>query len=139
LPTTAVIWVAELTVKLWAATVPNLTAVAPVKLVPVMIIEVPVPPEVGVKPVITGGWIKVKLLLELPVPLGVVTLITPVAPLATTAVIWVLELTVKLWAAVFPNLTAPAPVKFAPVITTDAPAAAEAGVNDVTVGAGAAF
>ena len=33
---TAVIWVAELTVKLAAAVAPNFTAVAPVKLVPVM-------------------------------------------------------------------------------------------------------
>ena len=42
---TAVIWVAELTLKLVAFLVPNLTAVAPVRYVPVMVTEVP--PEVG--------------------------------------------------------------------------------------------
>ena len=42
---TAVICVAELTVKLVAAVLPNFTAVAPVKLVPVM--TTVVPPAVG--------------------------------------------------------------------------------------------
>ena len=41
----AVIEVAELTVKLVALVAPNLTAVAPVKLVPVMVTDVP--PVVG--------------------------------------------------------------------------------------------
>ena len=41
----AVIWVAELTVKPVAAVAPNFTAVAPVKLVPVM--STLVPPAVG--------------------------------------------------------------------------------------------
>ena len=46
---TAVIWVAELTVKLVAAVAPNFTAVAPVKLVPVMTTLVPPAsgPDVG--------------------------------------------------------------------------------------------
>ena len=42
---TAVIWVAEFTTKLAAAVLPNITAVAPVKLVPVMVTLVP--PVVG--------------------------------------------------------------------------------------------
>ena len=37
----AVIWVAELTVKLAALVVPNLTPLAPVRLVPVMVTVVP--------------------------------------------------------------------------------------------------
>ena len=37
----AVIWVAELTVKLVAGVAPNATAVAPVKPVPVMVTDVP--------------------------------------------------------------------------------------------------
>ena len=41
LPTVAVIVVAELTVKVVAATPPKLTAVAPVKLIPVMVTTVP--------------------------------------------------------------------------------------------------
>ena len=47
LPTMAVIWVDESTVKLDAAVMPNLTAVAPVKLVPVIVTDVPIPPAVG--------------------------------------------------------------------------------------------
>ena len=41
----AVTWVAEFTIKPVAAVVPNLTPVAPVRLVPVMVTEVP--PAVG--------------------------------------------------------------------------------------------
>ena len=33
---------------------PKLTAVAPVKLVPVIVTDFPVPPEVGLKPLIVG-------------------------------------------------------------------------------------
>ena len=46
-PTTAFIEVAEITVKELAAVPPKLTAVALVKLVPVMVIVVPVAPEKG--------------------------------------------------------------------------------------------
>ena len=53
-PTTALIWVAESTVKLAASVPPNLTVV-PVKLVPVMVTVVPVLPEVGVKEVMVGA------------------------------------------------------------------------------------
>ena len=53
-PTTAVILVALTTLKDAAAVAPKLTEVAPVKLVPVMVIVVPVPAEVGVKLVIVG-------------------------------------------------------------------------------------
>ena len=55
LPTIAVIRVAEFTVKLAAAVPPMLTAVAPLRLVPVMVSAVPLPPEVGVKEVIVGA------------------------------------------------------------------------------------
>ena len=41
--------------KLAAAVPPMLTAVAPLRLVPVMVSEVPLPPEVGVKEVIVGA------------------------------------------------------------------------------------
>ncbi|MGY4359591.1 hypothetical protein ACVW0J_006084 [Bradyrhizobium sp. i1.7.7] len=53
----AAIWVAELTVKPAAAVAPNVTAVAPVKLVPVMITLVPPPPgpDVGVIEVMVGA------------------------------------------------------------------------------------
>ena len=54
---TAVICVAELTVKLVALMPPNCTAVAPVKPVPVMMTLVPpaAGPDVGARPVIVGG------------------------------------------------------------------------------------
>ena len=53
---TAVIFVFETTVKLAAATLPKVTPVAPVKLVPVMVTEVPpaVLPEVGLSAVTVG-------------------------------------------------------------------------------------
>jgi hypothetical protein len=53
----AVTMEAETTLKLVAATVPNLTVVAPVKPVPVMVTVVPPPtgPEVGDTPVNAGG------------------------------------------------------------------------------------
>ena len=54
LPTTAVIWVAEFTMKLAAAVPPKVTDVAPVRLVPVMITEVPLPPDAGVNELIVG-------------------------------------------------------------------------------------
>jgi hypothetical protein len=54
---TAVIEVSELTVKLPAATAPKLTAVAPVKRLPLMATVVPplVGPDVGETPVTTGA------------------------------------------------------------------------------------
>jgi hypothetical protein len=57
LGTTAVISVFETTVKLVAAVVPKSTAVAPVKLVPVMVIVDPPErrPEAGVMEVMVGG------------------------------------------------------------------------------------
>ena len=54
---TAVIWVAELTVKLVGAVPAIETAVAPVNPVPVMVTEVPpvVGPDEGLTPVTVGG------------------------------------------------------------------------------------
>ena len=46
----------------------NCTWVAPVKLVPVMVTEVPTPPLVGVKAVMVGAGITVKLPLLVAVP-----------------------------------------------------------------------
>ena len=53
--TTAVILVALTTVNEVAAVPPKLTAVAPVKFVPVIVTVCPVPTEVGLKDVIVGG------------------------------------------------------------------------------------
>lgn len=56
---TAVIDVGDTTVKLAAATPPTVTLVAPVKLVPVIVIEVPPPtgPDTGLTPVMVGAGI----------------------------------------------------------------------------------
>ena len=66
-PKTAVIVVAELTVNEEAATSPKFTAVVPVKLVPVIVIDVPALPLVGVNEVIVGGGVDVGLLTTVPV------------------------------------------------------------------------
>ena len=136
----AVICVAELTVKLVAAVAPNFTAVAPVKLVPVITTLVPptIGPDVGARPVTVGAATKVKVPTDVPVPPSVVTLtVTDPAPAGEVAVICVAELTVKLVAAVAPNLTAVAPVKLVPVMTTLVPPAVgpDVGASPVTVGA----
>lgn len=62
---TAVMLVAELTVKLAAATLLNVTAVAPVKLVPVMVTVAPAHPLVGVKLVIVGTGVLVAVMVKL--------------------------------------------------------------------------
>ena len=128
-PTTAVI-VVELAVKEDAATPPKFTAVVPVKLFPVIVIDVPVPPLDGVNEVIVGGGIKVKPAIDA-VPPGVVIVILPDAPAPTTAVILVDELTVKDVAAIPPKLTDVAPVKFVPIMVMAAPVAALVGVKEV--------
>src|SRR5439155_898416 len=75
----------------------NSTALAPVKLVPLIVTLVPTGPLAGVKLVTVGGLMTVKLLALLAVPSGVVTPIGPlVAPAGTVAVIVVAEPTVKL-------------------------------------------
>jgi hypothetical protein len=79
--------VAEVTVK--AALAPlNLTAVAPVKFVPLMVTLVPTGPLAGVKLVIVGAEVEltVKLFVLVAVPPAVVTLRGPVvAPAGTVA------------------------------------------------------
>ena len=115
----------------------KVTMLAPVKLVPVIATEVPTGPVLGLKLVMAGAESTTKLPDEAPVPPDVVTPIVPVVePLATTAVIVVALVTEKLAAAFPPNVTAVAPVRFAPVIVTEVPATPEAGAKLATVGAG---
>jgi hypothetical protein len=75
--------VADVTVN--AAGVPlNMTAVAPVKFIPLIVMLSPTVPLVGVKPVIVGATVKALALVA--VPPGVVTLRGPVvAPDGTVA------------------------------------------------------
>jgi hypothetical protein len=81
----ACIVVSEVTVKL-AALPLNVTAVAPVKLVPLIVTLVPTRPFVGVKLVMIGAGITMKSFVLDAVPPGVVTLSGPVvAPTGTVA------------------------------------------------------
>ena len=74
-----------MTVKL-ALTPLNVTAVAPVKSVPLMVTLIPTGPIGGVKLVIVGELITVKLPALVAVPPSVVTLMVPVvAPAGTVA------------------------------------------------------
>ena len=107
--TVAVIEVA-LAVKDAAAVMPKATAVAPVKLVPVMVTVVPVPPLPGVNEVIVGIGKKVKVPVLVAVPPGVITVIGPVAPLPTVALMVCAATKVKEDAAVLPKDTAVIPV-----------------------------
>jgi len=133
--TTAVMLVAETTLNDVAAVPPKLTAVAPVKLVPVIVTVAPIAALVGVKEVIVGAGTNVNP-TRVAMPPGVVTLTLPEVPAATTAVMLVAETTLNDVAAVPPKLTAVAPVKFVPVIVTVAPTAPEVGVKLVIVGTG---
>ena len=129
--TVAVICVALLMVKA-AATPLKRTSVVPVKFVPVMVTEAPTGPDAGEKLVMVGGRIKLALLVA--VPAGLVTVMGPVvAPAGTVAVIWVLLLTVKV-AATPLKRTSVVPVKFVPVMVTEAPMRPEVGEKLAMVG-----
>ena len=132
--TVAVSEVEVLTVKDAAAMPSKATADAPVKLLPVMVTAVLAAPLLGVNEVMIGAGMKVKVPLLVAVPPGVVTVIAPVAPLPTVALM-VVEVTVNEAAAVPPNFTAVAPVKLLPVMVTTAPTGPLPGVNEVMVGA----
>ena len=123
---TAVMLVALTTTTLVAALPPTVTLVAPVKLVPVMVIEVPpnVVPDVGETLVIVGnGTTYVNALLLLAVPPAVVTatLLTPAVPAGVLAVTEVLDTTTMFVAAMPPTVTLVAPVKLVPVMVIEVP------------------
>ncbi len=126
--TTAVMFVALTTLKEVAAVPPKLTAVAPVKMVPVMVIVVPKIADAGVKEVMVGGGINVNP-SRVPVPPGVVTLTVPEVPFGTMAMMLVALTILNEVAAVPPKLTAEAPVKLVPVMVTVAPVTAVSGVK----------
>ena len=133
--TVAVMLVADPMLKAVALVPLNFTAVAPVKPVPIIVTLVPTAPLAGVKLVMAGAAVGVKLLTLVAVPLGAVTLMGPaVAPAGTTAVMLVALSTVKLEALVPLNFTAVAPVKPVPVMVTVAPAQPLVGVKLLIVG-----
>jgi hypothetical protein len=97
-------------------------------------------PAFGLTPATVGVSLKWSFVEIALVPDGTVTVTSTVAAVCAgdTAVIEVDEFTVKLLAAVAPNMTALAPVKFVPVIVTAVPPAAEplSGESLLTAGAG---
>jgi hypothetical protein len=135
LGTVAVIRVALFTVK-DAATLLNVTEVAPVKFDPLILTDVPTRPLVGLNEVIVGPpeLVTLKLLELVAVPWGVVTRIRPsVAPFGTCAVMRLALLTLN-DAATLLNVTEVAPVKFDPLIVTEVPTGPLVGLNEVIVG-----
>jgi len=105
---------------------PNQTAAAPKRLLPVMVTVVPPPalPVVGVNEVIVGWWAMNSNSWDaVPVPPAVPTLTSTVPATwgSVTARICVGLVTVKLAAAVVPNWTDVAPKKPLPVMVTGVP------------------
>ena len=137
--TTKVMVVPFTTVKPVMATPFSVTAVAPVKSVPVMVTVAPAAPEVGVKLVMVGATVTVKVPVLVAVPPGVVTARGPlVAPAGTVKVMVVAFTTVKPVVATPFSVRAVAPVRLVPVTVTVAPALPEVGVKLVMVGTAAA-
>jgi hypothetical protein len=92
-PSVALILEVETNVNDVAGVPPKLTAVTPVKLVPVIVTVAPLAPVVGVNDVMVGAGMNVNPAEEA-VPPGVVTLTLPEAPVPTTAVMVVADTTV---------------------------------------------
>src|SRR5207249_3905906 len=109
-----------------------------VKFVPVTEMRVPIDADVGVKLVMVGGGITVKLTPLLATPPTVTTTFPVVAPLGTGTTIPVALQLVGV-AAVPLNFTLLVPCvapKFAPAIVTDVPTNPDAGFKLVMLGAG---
>jgi hypothetical protein len=114
----------------------NVTAVAPVKSVPVIETFVPGGPPVGEnEPIVGGERVTANEPTVVAVPYGVVTEIGPVvAPVGTRAVMSVDESTTKAGSATPLKATLVAPVKFAPWMSTLVPTGPLVGENVLIVG-----
>ena len=122
----AVMEVALTTFTLVAATPPTVTPLAPVKLVPVMVIAVPpvVGPEVGLTLTMVGAstYVNAPVLVTVPPTVVTTTSVAPAAPAGVTAVMEVALTTITLVAATPPTVTLLAPVKLVPVMVIAVPA-----------------
>lgn len=113
---------------------PKVTAVAPVKFEPVIVMVEPAGADVGEIELITGGGIKVNP-ANVAVPAGLVTAMLPVLFAGTTAVILVDDGAENEVAATPPKVTAVMPLKPEPVMVTVEPIGADVGEKDDIVGA----
>jgi hypothetical protein len=124
-----------------AALPPKVTAVAPVKPVPVMLtlVTLETGPYVGETELTVGATIYANPPALVPAPPGVVTVtsFTPAVPAGVLTLRWVSSFTVRFVAAFPPKVTAVAPVKSVPVMVTFVTPASgpEPGETEVTVGA----
>jgi hypothetical protein len=138
---TVILVPAPFTAKPGAFTLSNETAVAPVKLVPLILTDAPTGPLVGLNDVIVGAPapVTVKFVELVAVPSGLATAIGPVvAPVGTVAVILcalsivnVADVPLKL------TLVTSGPLKLLPWIVTEVPTGPLAGENELIVGAAA--
>jgi hypothetical protein len=115
----------------------NFTQVAPVRLVPLIVTEVPTDPLDGENEEIVGAAdvvVTVKFVALVAVPLAVFTVIGPVvAPVGTSVPICVAVFDVIV--AITPlNLTQFAPVRLVPLIVTEVPTSPLDGENELMVG-----
>jgi len=129
--TIAVIVVVLTILKDEAGTPPKLTAVTPLKLLPVNVTVVPVPTDVGLNELTEGN---IKNPPRLPVPYAVVTDTLPEAPGPTTASIIFGETILKDETATPPKLTAVVPVKLKPLMVTVVPVAPRVGEKELMIG-----
>jgi hypothetical protein len=112
----------------------NVTEVAPVNALPLIVTMVPALPEVGLNEETAG--ITPKLVELVLLPYGVVTVRGPVsAPDGTVAVIFVSDTTVNVAARPL-KVTELAPVRALPLIVTDDPTVAEDGETAEMAGTG---
>ena len=134
LGTSASISVSLITSWLLAATPPNVTSVAPVKLFPLIVTEVPTGPLVGVKLLTSGTTANAVVLLAVP-PRVVTMIFSPVfAPAGTVALTCVSDSTVN--AAALPPIDHAANVclRLTPVIVTVLPTCPLDGLKLVNCG-----
>ena len=137
----AVIEVASTTTTLVAATPPTVTLLAPVKLVPVMVIAVPAVngPDDGLTLAIVGAstYVNAPVLVTVPPTVVTTTSVAPAAPAGVTAVMEVALTTTTLVAGLPPTVTLLAPVKLVPVMVIAVPPAfgPEDGLTLAMVGA----
>jgi hypothetical protein len=132
-PTIPIILSSETTVKEAAGIPPKLSALTPVKFLPIMVILVPSTATAGEKELIAGSGMNVNPLFN-EVPASLITDTSPVVPASTRAIMVSGDTTVNEAAGVPPKLTELVPAKFVPVMVILVPATATAGSNELIIG-----